>query len=70
MTVNGYMINPYFNETVAPGACSYATVMFSQSDFKENGITEVTAIDFTARIADPADFWGEDLYSEAFHYAP
>ncbi len=70
VTVNGYIINPYFNETLAPGARAYVQVSFSDTDLKQNNITEVSAIDFTARISDPNDFWAEDLYNEAFHYEP
>ena len=45
-SVNGFMIDPYWATTVYPGKCSFTSIDFSKSSLQENGIDEVSEIEF------------------------
>ncbi len=70
VSVNGYMIDPYWGTEIAPGMRKYSSISFSPQDFEENGITEVNEIVFFLRVYDP-DNWSTDYTSkEAFVFKP
>lgn len=70
VSVNGFMIDPFWAETVAPGMRSYAQISFSTSQFEENAITEVENIEFTMRAYDSNNWSADDFVKESFVYEP
>ena len=68
VSVNGYMIDPLFATQVEPGISKYSQMSWTEDDLTENGITEVTDIEFTLEIHD-YDSW-DMLYSGACTVQP
>ena len=70
VSVNGYMIDPFWASEVAPGMRSYAEISFLDSYFEDNGITDVEDIEFLLRIYDSDDWMADDLYESVHTYNP
>lgn len=62
-SVNGFMANPIFATSVAAGKCTFSSMSWSDSAFEDNGITEVTEIEFTLKAYDNND-WFADKFAE------
>lgn len=70
VSVNGFMCDPFWASTVTAGMKSNEEISFSSSDFKANGITEVTDITFTLKVYDNADWTAEYLVEDVFTIYP
>ena len=70
VSVNGFMIDPFWATTVAAGCKKLSGIDFSDSDFKENGITDVTTIEYNLSISDDDDWMADDLVDDIFTYEP
>ena len=70
VSVNGFMCDPFWATTVAPGKKSNAQITFMESDFESNGITEVEDITFTLKVYDNNDWMADDLVLETFTINP
>ncbi len=70
VSVNGYMVEPYWALDVAPGMRSYSDICFSPSDFESNDITDVEEIEFSMRVYDYDDWSADDLLEDTFTYNP
>lgn len=70
VSVNGYMCDPFWASTIASGKKSNEKITFMESDFEDNGITEVTDITFTLRIYDNNDWAAENLIEQTFTLNP
>lgn len=70
VSVNGFMIDPFFAARVTPGMRCYTSASFSDSDFEENGITSVEEIEFLMRVFDYDDWFADALYSNVETYKP
>ena len=70
VSVNGFMIDPFWAAEVAPGARSYSDISFSDSDFEENDIVSVEEIEYTMNIYDSDDWLGDDLFESTLVYKP
>ncbi len=70
VSVNGFMCDPFWAKTVAPGMKANEAISFSDSDFKANGITDVTEIAFTLDIYDNNDWMADHLVSDTFTIFP
>jgi hypothetical protein len=70
VSVNGYMIDPFWAGGVAPGMRSYREISFAASDFEENDISEVEEIEFTLRAYDSDDWFADDVFKETMTYNP
>lgn len=70
VSVNGFMIDPFWAREIAPGMRGYSDINFSDSEFEENGITEVEEIEFTFNVHDSDDWFANDLFDEVCTYAP
>lgn len=69
-SVNGYMCDPYWAVTVAPGKCSNTSIIWSASALEENGITRVERLTLPVRVY-PEDDWQADAYiDETFEVKP
>ena len=65
-TVNGFMCDPFWATTVAPGKVSYSDITWGTSSFEENGITEVEKIELPITIYDYDDFMSDNIVDETF----
>lgn len=68
--VNGFMCDPYFAVTVAPGKKCITAISWTKSILSENNITEVESITLPIRVYDADDWTGEDLVNETFTVKP
>ncbi len=70
VSVNGFMCDPFWAESVAAGKKSNSTISWSETSFAENGITQVADITLTLRVYDSNDFMAEDVLEETFIIQP
>lgn len=70
VAVNGFMCDPFWASTVAPGMKANEEISFSDSDFEKNGIEDVTDITFTLQVYDANDWTADDLLEETFTINP
>lgn len=70
VSVNGFMVDPLWAATVAPGKKANETVTFLSSDFETNGIETVEEITLTLRVYDNDNWNEEDLVKETFTIHP
>lgn len=68
--VNGFMCDPLWAASVAPGKRSNTTISWMASDFEDNGITEVESLTLPIRVYDENDWLSDDLVSETFTVTP
>ena len=52
MSINGYMVTPYFSSTVYAGKMAVDEITILQSDLDENGITSVDDVQLVFNISD------------------
>lgn len=69
-SINGYMADPFFASSVKAGKVKFTTVSWSDTTLEENGITEVTDLEFTLRAYDENDWSGDDLINESISFQP
>ena len=70
VSVNGFMCDPFWAATVAPGMKANEEIRFLSTDFQRNGITKPTEIRFTLRIYDANDYTSGALLSKEFTVYP
>ncbi|MFI3255447.1 MAG: hypothetical protein R3Y63_14100 [Eubacteriales bacterium] len=70
VSVNGYMVNPFFANSVSAGKCSFASMSWSDTMLTENGISEIDEIEFQIRAYDSDDFMSEDFAKEIVTLTP
>ena len=56
MSVNGYMVTPYFSSTIYSGKKAIDEITLMQSDLDDNGITSVDEVELTFRIINPDNY--------------
>ena len=61
VSVNGWMIDPYWAEDVAAGQSSTDDMTFNTEDFEEVGFSEADEIQFLLRVYD-SDTWTDEYY--------
>ncbi len=69
-SVNGYMAEPLYVESVASGTCAFSSISWSDSTLEENGITEVKNIEFLLRAYDAEDWAADDFFNEVITLNP
>lgn len=70
VSVNGFMCDPFWANSVPAGASEYTEISFSKSSFKDNGIENVEGIEFTLKMHDAGDFMKDDYVDETFVWKP
>lgn len=65
-SVNGYMMDPFWAESVAPGKKSNGTITWFSSDFEENGIEDVENIEMKVRVSNENDWMADAFVEEVF----
>ncbi len=63
-SVNGYMLDPFWAESVPAGQVSFATMTFYSADLEENGIENVENIEFVLRAYNDEDYSADDYFNE------
>lgn len=70
VSVNGFMLDPFFATEVLPGCCKFDTMSWSSDSFAENGITEVTDVEMELCCYDSNNWDGNDLVNEVVRFQP
>ena len=70
VSINRYMCDPFWAESVAPGMKSNSSIYWFESSLEQNSITDVEEISFTLRVYDSNDFFAEDVFLETFTVTP
>ncbi len=69
-TINGVVCDPLFATEVTPGNKSNEEIIFYNSAFEENGITEYTDIELTFSVFDSNDWLADAVAQTTFHVYP
>lgn len=67
VSVNGFMCDPYWAQSVAAGMKSNTDVSWFADDLKANGIEKVEDVTFTLRVYDSNDWSAADILNESFN---
>ncbi len=59
-SVNGFMADPFFANSVDAGKCAFGGISWSDSTLEENGITEVETIELKFKAHDADDIFEDD----------
>ena len=70
VSVNGFMVNPFWSVAVAPGKQAYSDVLFYRSDLREQDIEVVQSIEFRLQAMDYDNWDAEYLIDEVYTYKP
>lgn len=70
VSVNGFMCDPFWAQSVAAGKKSNSSLSWLSSSFEENGIELVEEISFTLRVYDSDDFLAEYVFEKTFTIHP
>lgn len=69
-SINGYMCDPYFATSVAPGKRSITSICWTKSALEENGITAVESLTLPIRVYDAGNWNKEDIVNQSFTINP
>lgn len=69
-SVNGFMCDPFWAQTVAAGKRSNTAISWSESDFENNGITEVESLTLPISVYDADNWSGSYLIEDTFTVNP
>lgn len=61
-SVNGYMADPFYAQSVAAGKCAFSTMSWFDTELEKNAITAVEEIEFLLKVYD-ADDWMADAFA-------
>ena len=70
VSVNGYMADPLFVVDVAAGKSTFTSMSWLESDFEENGITQVDSIELTLRAYESGNWTADDVFKQTFTVNP
>lgn len=63
-SLNGYMADPFWANSVQSGKCSFSTISWFASDLEANNITEVTNAEFNLKVYKDGDYLDEDIVNQ------
>ncbi|MCD8230992.1 MAG: hypothetical protein LUD14_04075 [Clostridiales bacterium] len=69
-SVNGYMADPFYAESVPAGKSAFSAMYWDDSELEENGITTVEEIEFQLRAYDEDDWEADDYVNEVVMLNP
>ena len=52
VSINDFMVDPYFSCDILNGAKAFDSITFMESDFKENGITDIKTLELSFHVFD------------------
>lgn len=70
VSVNDYMLDPYYAEDLYAGKSAFSTVAWFGDDLTNNDITEVETIEFLLRVTDHDDWFADELACETILLNP
>ena len=70
VSVNGFMVDPFWAASVAGGMQLVTQISFLRSDLEEQGIQDVSEIEFTLLAMDQDDWEADYLLQEVYTYRP
>lgn len=70
VSVNGFMVNPFWATTVAAGKQAYSEIIFFRSDFEKQDIEVVQDIEFNLLVSDSDDWEADFLINEIYTFKP
>ena len=70
VSVNGYMIDPFWGTTVTAGNKQITSIQFLDSYFEENNIETVENVEFTLRVHDVNDWMADSIVEDVYTYEP
>ena len=70
VSVNGFMVNPFWTVAVSAGKQAYSEIIFYRSELEEQDIEVVQEIDFTLQVTDAQDWEADYLLNEAYTFKP
>ena len=70
VSVNGFMVNPFWALSVAAGMQAYTEIIFYRSDLEEQDIEVVQDIEFRLQASDSDDWEADFLLDEVFTFKP
>lgn len=70
VSVNGFMIDPFYGDSVDSGKRAFSAMSWYTSDLEDNGITEVESIELTLRVYDENDWSRSDFVNEVITITP
>lgn len=65
VSVNGYMLDPFYAKSVAAQKCAFSTMSWSDTSLEETGISEVEEIAFTLRVREDGNLPAGSLIEES-----
>lgn len=66
VSINGFMCDPFWAETVAAGKKSNTGISWFEDDLKDNNITTVDDVSFILKIYEADDILAKDVFSHTF----
>ena len=70
VSVNGFMVNPYWSVSIARGKQAYSEIIFFRSDLAKQDIEVVQNIEFRLQASDNNDWSADYLMDEVFTFKP
>lgn len=70
VSVNGFMVDPFWAMSVAAGKKACSEITFSRSQLEDNGITDISDIEFTLLVSDYDNWETPNLLDETYTYTP
>lgn len=72
VSVNGFMVDPFYAESVAAGTCAFSEISWSEDDLAENDIAvdAIETIEMTVRVYDEDDWSADDYVNEVVTINP
>lgn len=70
VSINDMMVDPFWATVVAAGKKACSEITFYRSELSDNGITDITNVEFTLLVSDYDDWEGGNLLETTFVYNP
>ncbi len=72
VSVNGYMIDPFYADSVSAGKCAFSEITWSEEDLAENdiAISDINTIEMTIRAYNYDNWMAEDFANETVTVNP
>lgn len=64
VSVNGFMVDPFFADSVPAGKCAFTSMSWSDSALEENSIPQVETIEFILRVYNENDWMADDYVNQ------
>lgn len=68
--VNGFVCDPYWAEEITAGMKSNASISWMDNSFEQNGITNLTEVEFVFSVSDSDDWLAEPVLKEKYVVYP